>query len=258
MPTHRYVFALRGGDVIDLRGADDRGDLRRLPRSARRRARHDRLAQHGPPDGPGERGGGPRLHDPGRRPRSGPSRPAGWRRTTSAPSSRPTCTPTTSRPCRSSGAVNLHVHEAELATRHAAAVRGALDRAEVHPMSGPSGEVLPGVRWILTPGHTDGHVAYLVDTDEGTVAIVGDTPGPEPRVVRADGAARGLPAPGGAPYGVPRDPRGGSTAHDSGAQPARGAARRADAARKGGRRARRKPQEAYPSDAHRPHTGVIT
>ncbi len=72
------------------------------------------------------------------------------------------------------------MHEAELATRHAAAVRGALDRADVHPLSGPSGEVLPGVRWILTPGHTDGHVAYLVDTDEGTVAIVGDTPGPNP------------------------------------------------------------------------------
>jgi glyoxylase-like metal-dependent hydrolase (beta-lactamase superfamily II) len=78
------------------------------------------------------------------------------------------------------GEVDLHVHEVELGTRHAAGVRGALDRATVHPLTGASGEVLPGVRWILTPGHTDGHVAYLVDADEGTVAIAGDTPGPDP------------------------------------------------------------------------------
>lgn len=78
------------------------------------------------------------------------------------------------------GAVDLHVHEVELGTPHAHAVRGALDRATVHPLAGASGEVLPGVRWILTPGHTDGHVAYLVDADEGTVAIAGDTPGPDP------------------------------------------------------------------------------
>jgi glyoxylase-like metal-dependent hydrolase (beta-lactamase superfamily II) len=40
--------------------------------------------------------------------------------------------------------------------------------------------VLPGVRWILTPGHTDGHVAFLVESEDGPVAIAGDTPGPDP------------------------------------------------------------------------------
>ena len=85
----------------------------------------------------------------------------------------------------------------------------------MHPLTGASGEVLPGVRWILTPGHTDGHVAYLVDSDEGAVAIVGDTPGPDPdwfarmdlpaghprreehltafRAIRATGARRMIP-----------------------------------------------------------------
>lgn len=78
------------------------------------------------------------------------------------------------------GDVDLHVHEVELATPHAHAGRGALDRARVRPLTGASGEVLPGVRWILTPGHTDGHVAFLVDAPDGLVAIAGDTPGPDP------------------------------------------------------------------------------
>jgi len=47
-------------------------------------------------------------------------------------------------------------------------------------MAGDAGEVLPGVRWILTPGHTEGHVAWFVDTDEGVTAIAGDTLGPDP------------------------------------------------------------------------------
>lgn len=78
------------------------------------------------------------------------------------------------------GQVDLHVHEIELATPHAHAQRGALDAARVRPMGGESGEVLPGVRWILTPGHTDGHVAFLIDSPDGLVAIAGDTPGPDP------------------------------------------------------------------------------
>ncbi len=78
------------------------------------------------------------------------------------------------------GEVELVVHEAELATPHAAAGRGWRDRATERPLTGVSGEALPGVRWIHTPGHTDGHVAYLVETEAGLVAIAGDTPGPDP------------------------------------------------------------------------------
>jgi N-acyl homoserine lactone hydrolase len=34
--------------------------------------------------------------------------------------------------------------------------------------------VLPGVRLLPTPGHTAGHQAVLVDTDDGLVVIAGD------------------------------------------------------------------------------------
>jgi len=35
-------------------------------------------------------------------------------------------------------------------------------------------EIVPGVRVIPTPGHTVGSQSVLVDTDEGTYAIIGD------------------------------------------------------------------------------------
>jgi len=35
-------------------------------------------------------------------------------------------------------------------------------------------EILPGIRVLPTPGHTDGHQSVLVDTDEGLVVIGGD------------------------------------------------------------------------------------
>ena len=36
-------------------------------------------------------------------------------------------------------------------------------------------DVVPGVRLIRTPGHTPGHVAVLINTDEGIVAATGDS-----------------------------------------------------------------------------------
>ena len=35
-------------------------------------------------------------------------------------------------------------------------------------------EVLPGVRLLPTPGHTDGHQSVLVDADDGLVVLAGD------------------------------------------------------------------------------------
>jgi N-acyl homoserine lactone hydrolase len=78
------------------------------------------------------------------------------------------------------GAVDLHVHEVEMRTDHARAGRGWRDSATARPFSGERGTVLPGVDFVLTPGHTDGHVALFVATPEGEVAIVGDTLGPDP------------------------------------------------------------------------------
>ena len=81
---------------------------------------------------------------------------AACRRTTSAPSSRPTSTRTTSRRCRSSARSTCTRTRLEIATPHARAGRGWRDRATERPLAGAAGEVLPGVRWIHTPGHTDG------------------------------------------------------------------------------------------------------
>ncbi len=78
------------------------------------------------------------------------------------------------------GPVELLVHEVELESAHAHAGRGWRDAATVRALRADAGEVLPGVRFIHTPGHTDGHVAFLVDTEEGGVAVVGDTLGPDP------------------------------------------------------------------------------
>lgn len=88
------------------------------------------------------------------------------------------------------GAVDLHVHAVELDTDHARAGRGWRDGAREVPFAGERGTVLPGIDFLLTPGHTDGHVALFVATGAGEVAIVGDTLGPNP----AWFAERDLPA----------------------------------------------------------------
>lgn len=91
------------------------------------------------------------------------------------------------------GAVDLHVHAAELDEPHARTGRGFRDAARVHPFAGADGEVLPGIGFIHTPGHTEGHVAYFVDTDEGVVAVAGDTLGPDPAWYRERRLPEGFP-----------------------------------------------------------------
>lgn len=78
------------------------------------------------------------------------------------------------------GEVDLHVHATELRAEHAERGRGHRDLARVHPFSGSEGTVLPGIDFIHTPAHTDGHVALFVATEDGEVAVVGDTLGPDP------------------------------------------------------------------------------
>ena len=93
------------------------------------------------------------------------------------------------------GPVALHVHEIELASAHAHAGRGWRDQADVRPFAGGVGAVIPGVHFIHTPAHTDGHVAYLVETEAGTVAVVGDTLGPDPAWYRDMTLPEGHPRP---------------------------------------------------------------
>ena len=179
VPTHRVVFAIRGEEVIELHGpttASTFGAYRGLPDAVHGMiAWPNTVLLSGPENvvvDPGYMTQGDVLKGALAARGLGPD-DVGTVLATHLHSDHVSALPQL-------GEVDLHAHEIELATPHAKAGRGALDRATVRPMSGGAGEVLPGVRWILTPGHTDGHVAFLVDTEEGVVAIAGDTPGPDP------------------------------------------------------------------------------
>ena len=91
------------------------------------------------------------------------------------------------------GAIDLFVHADELETPYAKRQRGYLDDATVHALEGTRGEIRPGLRWMHTPGHSPGHIAVLVDTADGLVAIAGDTMGPRPEWFAEMNPPAGLP-----------------------------------------------------------------
>ena len=179
MPTHRIVLALRGGEVVEVRAPSTAGTFgayRGLPDAV-----HGMIAW---PNTVLLTGPQTVVVDPGYA-TQGDMLEGALRARGLSPDDVPTALATHLHSDHVSalpqlGAVDLHVHEIELATPHARAGRGFRDRATERPLSGDAGEVLPGVRWILTPGHTDGHVVFLVDTADGVVAIAGDTLGPDP------------------------------------------------------------------------------
>jgi glyoxylase-like metal-dependent hydrolase (beta-lactamase superfamily II) len=72
------------------------------------------------------------------------------------------------------------VHRIETEAPYAQIVAGQLEMADLEVVDGDEGEIEPGVRWMLTPGHCDGLITILVDTDEGLVAIASDCIGPLP------------------------------------------------------------------------------
>jgi N-acyl homoserine lactone hydrolase len=74
----------------------------------------------------------------------------------------------------------VYVHEIELEAPYAALEQGVLDMVRPIKLSGEEGEIEPGVRWILTPGHSRGLISILVDTDDGLVVIASDCVGPLP------------------------------------------------------------------------------
>jgi N-acyl homoserine lactone hydrolase len=73
-----------------------------------------------------------------------------------------------------------YVHKVELEAPYAAIEKGVLDMVRTIELTGEEGEIEPGVRWILTPGHSDGLISLLVDTDDGLVVIASDCVGPLP------------------------------------------------------------------------------
>jgi glyoxylase-like metal-dependent hydrolase (beta-lactamase superfamily II) len=72
------------------------------------------------------------------------------------------------------------VHRIETEAPYAGIVAPQLEAAQLEVLDGEEGEIEPGLRWILTPGHCDGLITLLVDTDEGLVAIPSDCVGPLP------------------------------------------------------------------------------
>ncbi len=75
-------------------------------------------------------------------------------------------------------ALPVAVHEHEIGAPHWPVVEGILAARELRVLRGSEGELAPGVRWALTPGHTPGGVTYSVDTEAGPTVICGDIVGP--------------------------------------------------------------------------------
>ena len=72
------------------------------------------------------------------------------------------------------------VHRLETEAPYAQIVAGVLELANLQVLEGEEGEIEPGFRWLRTPGHSDGLISLLVDTDDGLVVIASDCVGPLP------------------------------------------------------------------------------
>ncbi len=72
------------------------------------------------------------------------------------------------------------VHRKETEAPYAQIVSGQLESANLEVLEGDEGEIEPGLRWLLTPGHSDGLISLLVDTADGLVVIASDCVGPLP------------------------------------------------------------------------------
>jgi glyoxylase-like metal-dependent hydrolase (beta-lactamase superfamily II) len=73
-----------------------------------------------------------------------------------------------------------YVHRIETEAPYAQLVSGMMEMANLEVLDGEEGEIEPGLRWMLTPGHCDGLISLLVDTDDGLVVIASDCVGPLP------------------------------------------------------------------------------
>jgi glyoxylase-like metal-dependent hydrolase (beta-lactamase superfamily II) len=76
--------------------------------------------------------------------------------------------------------LKTYVHRIETEAPYAQIVAGQLEMADLEVLDGEEGEIEPGLRWILTPGHCDGLISLLVDTDDGLVVVASDCVGPLP------------------------------------------------------------------------------
>ena len=74
----------------------------------------------------------------------------------------------------------VYVHRLETEAPYAQIVAGMLEMVQLEVLDGDEGEIEPGVRWLRTPGHSDGLISLLVDTDDGLTVIASDCVGPLP------------------------------------------------------------------------------
>jgi glyoxylase-like metal-dependent hydrolase (beta-lactamase superfamily II) len=74
----------------------------------------------------------------------------------------------------------VYVHRLETEAPYAQLLAGPLETVNLELLEGEEGEIEPGLRWIRTPGHCDGLITILVDTNDGLTAIASDCVGPLP------------------------------------------------------------------------------
>lgn len=72
------------------------------------------------------------------------------------------------------------VHRVETEAPYAQLVSGMLEMANLSLLDGEQGEIEPGIRWLRTPGHSDGLISLCVDTVDGLVVVASDCVGPLP------------------------------------------------------------------------------
>ncbi len=179
IPAHRIVVALRGDDVVELRADDGPSTFRAY------RALPD--AVHGMIAWPNTvlvTGAAPIIIDPGYQ-TQGDMLVAALATRGLAPADVRTVVMTHLHSDHISavpqlGPVDLYVHADELETPYGRRQRGWLDAVEVKVLEGERGEILPGLWWIHTPGHSPGHIAVVIESERGRVVVAGDTMGPEP------------------------------------------------------------------------------
>jgi len=70
------------------------------------------------------------------------------------------------------------LHELELDDEDRPMVAGLLPPGRLRLLHGDEGELVPGITWARTPGHTEGSVCFRVETGEGLAVLTGDTIGP--------------------------------------------------------------------------------
>ncbi len=70
------------------------------------------------------------------------------------------------------------VHDLETRAPYWALSGGLLELLPLERLTGDAGELAPGVEWALTPGHCEGHISLVVETDRGRAVLCGDTIGP--------------------------------------------------------------------------------